>query len=124
MHSSRRPHDELSYDQSRGGYTGIRLQYAFRSTGPHTVKTRNFNIPRKRIELAGVMDREALAMRRTKQHIQYLLASEMHAARLNGIVARGSPLAGCPVFTTKAEKPFALAFGGLIMQSEKALARR
>jgi enoyl-[acyl-carrier protein] reductase II len=79
---------------------------------------------RKQIEVAGVLDREEIAMNEAQLQIEHYWAGALRRAVIDGDVENGSLMAGQSVGMLKEEEPVAAIIDKLMAQSEAALARR
>ena len=79
---------------------------------------------RKQIEVAGVLDREEIAMAEAQLQIEHYWAGALRRAVIDGDVENGSLMAGQSVGMLKEEEPVAAIIEKLMSQSEEALARR
>ncbi|KWV93903.1 nitronate monooxygenase family protein [Erythrobacter sp. AP23] len=79
---------------------------------------------RKQIEVAGVLDREEIAMNEAQLQIEHYWAGALRRAVIDGDVENGSLMAGQSVGMLKEEEPVAAIIEKLLGQSEEALARR
>ncbi len=79
---------------------------------------------RKQIEVAGVLDREEIAMNEAQLQIEHYWAGALRRAVIDGDVENGSLMAGQSVGMLKEEEPVALIIEKLMAQSEEALTRR
>lgn len=79
---------------------------------------------RKQIEVAGVLDREEIAMDEAQLQIEHYWAGALRRAVIDGDVENGSLMAGQSVGMLKEEEPVAIIIDKLMAQSEEALARR
>ena len=79
---------------------------------------------RKQIEVAGVLDREEIAMAEAQLQIEHYWAGALRRAVIDGDVENGSLMAGQSVGMLKEEEPVAAIIEKLMNQSEEALARR
>ncbi len=79
---------------------------------------------RKQIEIAGVLDREEIAMAEAQLQIEHYWAGALRRAVIDGDIENGSLMAGQSVGMLKEEEPVADIIAKLMAQSEEALARR
>ena len=79
---------------------------------------------RKQIEVAGVLDREEIAMEEAQLQIEHYWAGALRRAVIDGDVENGSLMAGQSVGMLKEEEPVADIMRKLMTQSEDALTRR
>ncbi|QPC98427.1 NAD(P)H-dependent flavin oxidoreductase [Qipengyuania soli] len=78
----------------------------------------------KQIEVAGLLDREEVAMDEAQLQIEHYWAGALRRAVIDGDVENGSLMAGQSVGMLKEEEPVAVIIDKLMAQSEEALARR
>ena len=79
---------------------------------------------RKQIEVAGVLDRNEIAMEEAQLQIEHYWAGSLKRAVLDGDIEHGSLMAGQSVGMLKEEEPAADILAKLMTQAEEALARR
>ena len=79
---------------------------------------------RKQIEVAGVLDREEVAMDETQLQVGHYRAGALRRAVIDGDGGNGSLMAGQSAGMLKAEEPVADIMQKLMAQSEEALTRR
>ncbi|WP_199798679.1 nitronate monooxygenase family protein [Erythrobacter sp. HKB08] len=78
----------------------------------------------KQIEVAGMLDREEVAMAEAQLQIEHYWAGALRRAVIDGDVENGSLMAGQSVGMVKAEEPVADIIAQLMAESEEALSRR
>lgn len=78
----------------------------------------------KQIEVAGLLDREEVAMDEAQLQIEHYWAGALRRAVIDGDVENGSLMAGQSVGMLKEEEPVAAIVAALMTQSEEALSRR
>ena len=78
----------------------------------------------KQREVAGVLDREEIAMAEAQLQIEHYWAGALRRAVIDGDVENGSLMAGQSVGMVKEEEPAAHIIAQLMMQSEAALGNR
>ncbi len=79
---------------------------------------------RKQIEVAGVLDREEIAMAEAQLQVEHYWAGALRRAVIDGDVENGSLMAGQSVGMVKEEEPVAQIIATLMAESEEALTRR
>ena len=79
---------------------------------------------RKQFEVAGVLDRNEIAMEEAQLQIEHYWAGSLKRAVIDGDIERGSLMAGQSVGMVKEEEPAADILIKLMAQSEEALLRR
>ena len=79
---------------------------------------------KKQIEVAGMLDREEVAMAEAQLQIEHYWAGALRRAVIDGDVENGSLMAGQSVGMVKEEEPVAEIIATLMVESEEALARR
>ncbi|MHA6316214.1 NAD(P)H-dependent flavin oxidoreductase [Altererythrobacter sp. CAU 1778] len=78
----------------------------------------------KQREVAGILDREEIAMAEAQLQIEHYWAGALRRAVIDGDVENGSLMAGQSVGMVKEEEPVAAIIASLMAQSENALTRR
>ncbi len=78
----------------------------------------------KQREVAGILDRQEIAMAEAQLQIEHYWAGALRRAVIDGDVENGSLMAGQSVGMLKAEEPVADIIQKLMAQSEEALSRR
>ena len=78
----------------------------------------------KQREVAGILDREEIAMAEAQLQIEHYWAGALRRAVIDGDVENGSLMAGQSVGMVKEEEPVAAIIASLMAQSEDALTRR
>ena len=78
----------------------------------------------KQLEVAGLLDREEVAMDEAQLQIEHYWAGALRRAVIDGDVENGSLMAGQSVGMLKEEEPVADIIEKLLAQCEEALARR
>jgi len=78
----------------------------------------------KQIEVAGLLDREDVAMAEAQLQIEHYWAGALRRAVIDGDVEGGSLMAGQSVGMVKEEEPVAEIIATLMAEAEEALARR
>ncbi|ANU06491.1 NAD(P)H-dependent flavin oxidoreductase [Paraurantiacibacter namhicola] len=78
----------------------------------------------KQREVAGVLDREEIAMAEAQLQIEHYWAGALRRAVIDGDVENGSLMAGQSVGMVKEEEPVADIIAALMAESEAALTRR
>ncbi|WP_394270231.1 NAD(P)H-dependent flavin oxidoreductase [Qipengyuania sp.] len=79
---------------------------------------------RKQMEVAGVLDRNEIAMEEAQLQIEHYWAGSLKRAVIDGDIEHGSLMAGQSVGMVREEEPAAQILAGLMAQSEAALTLR